>query len=399
MNRIHRKLVPANRQAFTLVELLAVVVIIAILGSITLSALYGVIGEAKATRTRTQVAKLHTMIMYKWDSYRVRQVPLPIPGWMKARPEDFDDDNNNCWRDPSERTHDNIYPSTPPEHDYGGAYIRLLALRELMRMELPDRISDLEDGPRAMPIVVPGTNRVITLQLAEPSVWKSYRRKANTLIKSRHGAAGDWTNAAHWSPSHQGAECLYLIVSSIRDGDTSGLDFFKESEIGDTDDDGMPELLDGWGRPIAFLRWAPGFATGEGPDGAWGVAGVDDDMQNGVDDIGEIGWPGSDDASSLQPRDPVNSPDPFDPLKVDPFAASTYALYPLIFSAGEDSVYDISVDLGSGTPVRYAFTCPANYPYVTLTSGSIQMGRPVDAGGDGEIGSFDNITNHLLDSR
>ncbi len=32
-----------------------------------------------------------------------------------------------------------------------------------------------------------------------------------------------------------------------------------------------------------------------GPDGQYGVAGVDDDMANGVDDVGELGWPGSDD--------------------------------------------------------------------------------------------------------
>ncbi len=384
-----------SRQGFTLVELLIVVLIIAILGSVTLSALYGIIGEAKATRTRTQVAKLHSLIMHKWDSYRVRQVPLPIPGWMKARPESFSDTNGNCWRDPGEATTGIIYDDG--YYNYGSAYIRLLALRELMRLELPDRITDLEDGPRALPVEIPGTNRVITLQLPQPSIWKSYRRKANTLIKARHGPSGDWTNRSHWSTSHQGAECLYLIVSSIRDGDTSALDFFKESEVGDTDDDGMPEILDGWGRPIAFLRWAPGYATGEGPDGFWGDASVDDDGQNGMNDIGEIGWPGTDDDSQLQSRDPAASPDPFDPLKVDPFASQAYALYPLIFSAGEDSVYDIAVELGSGTPLHYAFTCPPNNPYVVI--GNNQLGKPIDSNGDGEYGNFDNITNHLLDSR
>ena len=30
--------------------------------------------------------------------------------------------------------------------------------------------------------------------------------------------------------------------------------------IGDTDDDGAPEFLDGWGRPIEFIRWPTGFA-------------------------------------------------------------------------------------------------------------------------------------------
>jgi len=378
----------------------------------TLAALYGVLDQAKAARTRTQITKLHSMIMLKWEGYRVRQVPLRIPSRMRARPERFADTNGNCWRDPTETSSNNIYPinfdgtTTGDLHDYGGAYIRLLAMRELMRMELPDRISDLEDGPRVMVYVVQGgsSSNTLRLQLTAPSIWKAYRRKANTFIKAKHGAAGDWRNRNHWTIPHQGAECLYLIISSIRDGDTSGLDFFKESEVGDTDEDGMPEILDGWGRPIEFLRWAPGFATGEGPDGGWGVVGVDDDGVNGIDDPGEVGWPGSDDGSELQPRDPANAPDPFDPLKVhlspapgnnvNYTAKFNYALFPLIYSAGFDSIYDIN----TGGNLRYAATAPWNNPYVVL-SGNAQVGRPIDAGGDGEIGSFDNITNHLLDSR
>jgi hypothetical protein len=32
-------------------------------------------------------------------------------------------------------------------------------------------------------------------------------------------------------------------------------DSFKASEVGDTDGDGLPEFLDGWGNPIRFYRW------------------------------------------------------------------------------------------------------------------------------------------------
>ena len=134
MSRTHCKL-NTDRRAFTLVELLIVILIIAILSAVSLASLYAVLGEAKGTRTRTQVAKLHMLVMLKWEGYRVRQVPLPIPGWMKARPEGFNDTNGNCWRDPTESSSDNIYVNG--QHDYGGAYIRLLALRELNRVNVP----------------------------------------------------------------------------------------------------------------------------------------------------------------------------------------------------------------------------------------------------------------------
>ena len=60
-------------------------------------------------------------------------------------------------------------------------------------------------------------------------------------------------------------------------------------EIGDNDEDGMKEILDGRGRPIEILRWAPAFVTQRGPDNQWGVANVDDDINGTTDDLTEAG--------------------------------------------------------------------------------------------------------------
>ncbi len=52
--------------------------------------------------------------------------------------------------------------------------------------------------------------------------------------------------------------------------------------------------FNGWqcdGNP-ATVDWDPG------PDSEWGIAGIDDDGFNGIDDIGEAGWPASDDVRS-----------------------------------------------------------------------------------------------------
>ena len=49
------------------------------------------------------------------------------------------------------------------------------------------------------------------------------------------------------------------MVITIACGDGEARTLFHESNIGDTDGDGAPEFLDGWGHPINFLRWAPGF--------------------------------------------------------------------------------------------------------------------------------------------
>lgn len=306
---------------FTLTELLIVMGIIAILAGLSLSALSGATELARTQRTRAILNKLDQLIMERYESYRTRAVPVPRVARLAA--------------------------VTNPR---AAALNRLNVLRELMRMELPDRVTDVVDGP------VTG--------IAPPSLWQGYRRRALATLGS------SW--ATSWTPEHQGSECLYLIVASMQDGDKNALDFFTSDEIGDTDGDGMKEILDGWGQPIEFLRWAPGYLPSNG---------------------------------ALTMQDPT-LPDPFDPIKVDPRWGSTsvpvkpFALRPLIFSPGPDRRYDVATQLvdSSGNSFHYTTTSPPNDPYyVPTASGQQPLGTPYDADGDGRISYTDNLTNHYIE--
>ena len=274
----------------------------------------------------------------------------------------------------------------------------MLAIRDLMRMELPDRISDIHDGP-----AVPG--------LAAPSVRSSYLFAWSNAESLKGGPT--------WTTTNQSAECLYLILSSMRDGESSALDFFRTDEIGDTDNDGMNEVLDGMGQPLRWLRWAPGFSTTVGPDGEWGVSGVDDDGDGNVDNNSEAGWDGSDDVviSEIQTRNAKKSPDFFDVLLADPRATDAnlkfnpFGLYPLIYSAGEDGVYDVYQADENGSAIALGSPLPAIFrssqsqlggspfpsdPY-TSTGNSANLsdvlGTPIG------FGVRDNIDNHNLETR
>ena len=59
---------------------------------------------------------------------------------------------------------------------------------------------------------------------------------------------------------HSPAEMLYLTVTL---GTPGSRELFNDNEVGDTDDDGYFEFIDGWDRPIYFIRQAPAFAGSE----------------------------------------------------------------------------------------------------------------------------------------
>src|SRR5690606_39906930 len=113
-------------------------------------------------------------------------------------------------------------------------------------------------------------------------------------------------NTAEVITDNQGAECLYMIVMyATANGEARGL--FNENQIGDVDGDGAPEFLDGWGRPINFLRWAPGFES---------------DLQLNANELEVQGidqWIAQADGHH----------DPLDMYRADPWA---FALTPLVFS-------------------------------------------------------------------
>lgn len=298
-----------RRRGFTLVELLVVAMLIALLASISLAALAGALEDAKRTRTRAVVAKLHSLIMTKWESYHTRRIPVRVQ-----------------YSDP------NTYRSLVNR-------LRVFALRDLQRMEMPDRYSDILNNPVASAY---GMNAPL-LPLPQPALQKAYRRRLT----------------ASYNTAFEGAECLYLILSMPNEDGSNSLEFLSEGEVGDYDNDGMPEIWDGWKYPIYFLRWPAGFT------------------------------------SEIQTRDPKKGGDAFDPYFIDDANRTHYTLYPLIFSAGPDGAYDVGPEIASTITPATGTTPPCN-PYASGALGMI--GQPRDSNSNGRDEWYDNIHNHLIDA-
>jgi prepilin-type N-terminal cleavage/methylation domain-containing protein len=322
MRYAHRR--PAS--GFTLVELMVVLIIISILATVVMFAMFNAQEAARVAKTKGVISKLNAVIMQRYQSYLTRRLPIPSP---------VSNTQLVAFR-----------------------FHRLQALREMMRMELPDRWTDVRDPS------VTG--------IRPPSVNRTYQRKINAANNGNGVTDGD---------SFQGAECLYLIIAHGAD-DADALTHFSQSDIGDTDGDGLLEFLDGWGRPISFIRWPAGFA------------------------------------SPRQSRDETKDFDQFNPWRIPDIATPTppdrappsgalrrFAMFPLIYSGGPDKKYDLATGIVGGE-IHYAWGSPPTgyvdpYLYVKdpATGQYFQMGQPNDNDADGSLDHGDNIHNHDLTIR
>jgi prepilin-type N-terminal cleavage/methylation domain-containing protein len=363
---------------FTLIELLVVMAIIALLSAALLVALTELQASTKKGRCQQQIKKIDQLIMRHWN--QLLHKPLAIQF--------------------------NSLGPTPSQLNINARKLQILiARRELMRLEMPDRITDITDNP----VVFPGG-----FQMQLPATTATFRRKV----------AYNATIGNTWNEQNQGAECLYLILSVMQDRDSSALDFFFPGEIGDTDSDGMPEILDGFGQPIGFLRWAPGISARTGIDLRWGLAGNDDDG-DGTDDNGSEAGYGDDyrSRSDIQKVNAADSPDATDMGAADYRLFDTnpsndpFNLFPLIMSAGRDGSFG-TYGFGANPGVagfRYKSTVDATgmAPQALQTATGSTSAFPYDPyvehansnaqgffytfGAFVHDGMIDNISNHRIE--
>ena len=167
-----------------------------------------------------------------------------------------------------------------------------------MRMEMPDARADVTSG-------------------AVTFAWGSVPEPALHRIYALNPP----------SATNDSAQCLFLTVSV---GSPESMEQFSQSEIGVTSDNHRV-FVDGWGTPIAWLRWAPGFSNWHGVTNPPAPAG----------------------SSDIQTGNPLTDADPFDPRNVDVDSATppnprAFHLIPLICSAGPDKKFGI-LDLDATT--------------------------------------------------
>ena len=318
-----------KRRAFTMMELLVVVVIIAILAAMVLGALQMARQAAREAATKATIAKLNNIIMQRYESYLTRRINIPLPADLVPNPS----------ATPEEEKARLIRYLRWMSPQYA-APRRLAALRDLMRMEMPERWNDISDGPGTLPSGPALTESTPT----EPSLHLLYR--------NRYAPSGNPLPNADYSH----AKCLYMIVSM---GNPEAMEQFNNSEIG-VDSDGFSYFKDGWGKPIYFLRWAPGCSVYSG-------------IQSGIPQ----------DITLSDGTVRKGDHDPFDTRNVDP---GGYHLIPLIWSWGRSGAENVNVGLNVHYDAKN---------YVICTSSAYQNNGAPNSGSD----AYGNINNHVIEQK
>ncbi|QDT70800.1 hypothetical protein MalM25_37560 [Planctomycetes bacterium MalM25] len=382
----------------TLIELIVAITIVAILGALLLGVAATAGGVAREARTNSMITRLHTLLMERYDEYRTRRVELRPNAEAQLL---VDTEAPNQYSDLAGVYLGGLAPQQR------SAATRLAALRELMKLEMPDRWSDLIGMPLSTnPVWIDpkqavdkdNPNRINRFTSEAPVLWGLYLRTYNRIVPGQPSGSDPHINTVTNQPNtlsdiltNQGAECLYLVImNATGDGEARGL--FKETDTGDTDGDGALEFLDGWGNPIAYLRWAPGFES----DAQLSVPGLQDLYADAERDA-----PGSGPATVTNAI--LTDHSPYDLFRIDnpqtnvpgfdesndAPSARGWRLVPLIYSLGADEESGLADGLtrttGGATTADYFVR---TNPY-GVTGSNLRIGTAIDF-----ETSADNINNH-----
>lgn len=252
---------------FTLIELLVVIAILGTLSGMFALAYRGASQEASTQKTRTTVQKVSRVINSIYEQNALEPLGVGFsPNWMP-------------------------FASGMPRT----ALIertKLALTRDRMRFEMPDCADDIKWtqsilsslGVPAPPsgaspdyfidavyrrshstidtgLAVGGTPVVFRPLINQPRYPFSTRAvRLMRKLSTRATSSDPFVPITDWEVTNANAELLYLIIEDSTFDGSSAIELFGKAEIGDTDNDGLNEILDAFNKPICWLRWPSGFS-------------------------------------------------------------------------------------------------------------------------------------------
>jgi prepilin-type N-terminal cleavage/methylation domain-containing protein len=197
-----------RRGGFTLIELLVVIAIIGVLASLTVAGVFKVVDSRRRSNTESATQTVHGVLQSHWkfviEEAKKESDLSPVLGLA---------DND---------------------------------LRRARAIWIKLRL--IEAFPRSFAEINNPTAATNPIRLI-PSARRKYTSTYQRAIAQR--------SVAFTLPANESAACLLLALSVPRGGQTLQLENLSSSAM-DTDNDGIKELVDGWGRALTFFRFPTG---------------------------------------------------------------------------------------------------------------------------------------------
>jgi len=209
-----------RRDGFTLVELLVVILIIAIMASLITAVIGNSLNSAQAAATRATITKVHRLLEERRQAIARRNLrtEIRVVRNSMAAPE--------------------LYaPQVRPGLN-SNEVARIVAFKETMRAQFPQRIKDLSGPDRRF-------------HTSDDSPVLAQLKKLNSSF-----SANPPVFPSQHTMTTTSSELLYVALTMGTELGSGGTAIdFNSSEVVDSDGDGLMELVDGWGNPLRFYRW------------------------------------------------------------------------------------------------------------------------------------------------
>ncbi len=395
--RLHDHRRPARR-GFTMIEIMVALAIISILLTLTVGGAAKYIFKAKQSGTEALLQMLNNGIAARTESFwaKINPDPLLRHQWLAGVPAAV----------------------TPAGQSLaiGSNRARLLAKLEAMRGDFPQQFADFIAGKlvgglyvnpagglaNSADIGLLTDNSQAVPGRVRAAIERKYRELTAPLVPGNAVRTSPTVIAPH-DPNTESAACLYLMLSvGSGEGLTFDLEALPPKYIKDTDNDGVPEIVDDWGQPLRFYRWPTDFHYHNFfQNNAYGV-----DAKNALDPEGlltTVGWAGGPLGAMFQANDPaagtvlggqtlrlgnffrIRDPNsggagvPYDPA--NPIAPLSIPTWPIIVSAGPGSVDQAAGEKWQAFGLHYPVPAPGPLAvsWPPATDLAARCGRPIDS--------------------
>ena len=232
------KLIQINkrRSGFTLVELLLAISIMAVLATMTLALMRSATEDAKESATLARISKIEAMLQLELENYEVRRLPISLANLeLLAGTAD-----RNVIRDLKRQIIADLISAEMPRPDLVGVDpVLSVGMGQFPSITIPLGASESFD--EWLSNNYPGLHSELTQNRYDSAGVLYWRNKFNPMPGVAGTGNEDFNNFG---------EYLYEILSRLNVDGTSGVEVLGNVSIGDSDEDGIPEVVDAWGNPL-----------------------------------------------------------------------------------------------------------------------------------------------------